>query len=68
MGIIKKKDILAIMVGPAVVCQECATDAEWEQIGQIKGGADIILTSTYDDDEFLVFCDRCGKRLDLTEE
>ena len=56
MGRYNREDILALQFRNGTVsCLECATQDEWEKMTE-----DEIIV---DDDEEMVFCDRCKGRL-----
>ena len=59
MGLFKREDIAAFWVDQKVVCGDCITP---EEAGAIKEEHDVIPQDD-DPDADLVFCDRCGKKV-----
>jgi hypothetical protein len=59
MGTVKKGDIAGIWLDPEIVCAECISDDERDNLKE-----DQIITQDqiYRDDETLYFCDRCKRK------
>jgi hypothetical protein len=60
MGIIKKEEIRGYRTGSEIVCLECITDQDQNQIDEESS---YIMNSEVDDSDDLYFCDRCKKQL-----
>ncbi len=56
MGRFKRENIYGYCLDESIVCEDCLTDEEDANLKE-----DQLITQT-DEDE-LVFCDRCGKRI-----
>ena len=58
MGQYKQEDILGLRLGSEIVCAECPSDEEWDQITE-----DEIITQGGTEGEDIYFCDRCKNRI-----
>lgn len=61
MGIIKREDIIAYRINDEVICENCLTEADDQNMTNSE--KDYVLESQIDPEEEYIFCDRCKKRL-----
>lgn len=59
MGVIDNEDMRGAYVGEEVVCQNCLTELEREQLKEDR----VITPEDIEDEDKTFFCDRCKKRL-----
>ncbi len=59
MSKVNVEDIKGYWIDGAVVCLECVTDEE----EVLAKESDLILDKDLEDEDVILFCDRCGKRL-----
>ncbi len=58
MGDYKAEDIVALQLAGEIACEDCLTEDEWKNMSENE-----IITRDQLEEEQVVFCDRCKKRL-----
>jgi len=58
---INKDEVIAKRDHEGIICSDCMTAADWEDISPNEI---LTLDDIERDDDKLFFCDKCGKRLD----
>lgn len=58
MGCYKEEDIVGLRLESEIVCMECRTDEDWDQMTEEE-----VITQEETEGDVIYFCDQCKKRI-----
>ncbi len=59
MGVHKNEDVIGYRIGEEVVCRDCVSKEEADNVEE----EDLILESEEANNDDLIFCNRCNKKI-----